>query len=263
MATHHQETRSDRDESDDGTLDGSGRGAVDGLERAASAMLGAALLLRGARRRSLRGLAAALAGGWLLYRGVAGNTRLRQALGADAATGHGLEERDKRRTTAGTADVERSITIDADPEELHEVWRDPEQLSRIVGHVGEVTAAGEDRWRWTVRGPRGRELTWETRIVEERPGELLRWESAADATVPNEGALRFAPAPGDRGTAVTLSVSFDPPGGALGTAALERLDVVPDALAGTALRRFKSLVETGEVPTTAANPSARGSGDLV
>jgi hypothetical protein len=42
---------------------------------------------------------------------------------------------------------------------------------------------------------------------------------------------------------------------------MERLDLVPNAAAGKALRRFKSLVETGEMPTLEGNPSARGSGD--
>jgi hypothetical protein len=44
---------------------------------------------------------------------------------------------------------------------------------------------------------------------------------------------------------------------------MRRLGVVPDALASKALHRFKSLVETGEVPTLEANPSARGKGDLL
>jgi len=34
-------------------------------------------------------------------------------------------------------------------------------------------------------------------------------------------------------------------------------DIAANALAGKAVRRLKALVETGEAPTTAYNPSAR------
>jgi len=147
--------------------------------------------------------------------------------------------------------------------ELYELWRDPEQFTRIMGHVGEITASDEDSYHWTVEGPGGRELTWEPRVVEAEPGELVRWETKGDAVLSSEGAVRFEPAPGDRGTVVTLSVSFDPPGGTLGNAALERLGIVPETLVGQALSRFKSLAETGEIPTLEENPSARGRGDLL
>jgi uncharacterized membrane protein len=56
---------------------------------------------------------------------------------------------------------------------------------------------------------------------------------------------------------VKLRFRFDPPGGVLGDAAIKRFGVVPGTLTSKALRRFKSLAETGEIPTTERNPSAR------
>ena len=75
--------------------------------------------------------------------------------------------------------------------------------------------------------------------------------------MPNEGSIRFRPAPGDWGTKVRLRFRFASPSGVLGEAASKLLNVVPSMLAGKALRRFKSLAETGEIPTTEHNPSAR------
>jgi hypothetical protein len=43
----------------------------------------------------------------------------------------------------------------------------------------------------------------------------------------------------------------------LGEVASKLLNVVSGMLTGKALRRFKSLAETGEIPTTEHNPSAR------
>lgn len=199
--------------------------------------------------------------------------------------------------------VQRSITVEKPADELTEFWHDPEHLSRIFGPTMEVTVVderdaeagggsgdrdedgaegevedgdedsdesesegrgdGENRYRWTADGPLGRQLSWETELVEKRPGERLRWETLEDAAVPHMGTVRFRPAPGDRGTEVTFGIHVDPPGGAVGDAIMNRTSLVPKTLVGTALRRFKSLAETGEIPTLEQNPSARGKGDLL
>jgi uncharacterized membrane protein len=241
-----------------GTTDGS-EGATLASARPASAgdvartgrvgalAFGGALVAAGLGRRSLGGLAAALGGAWVVHR-----------------TAVGRDRRSGRET--GNADpptVEGVVTVARPAGELHERWHDPEALSRVMGGFAEVASVGGDRWRWTAGAPFGRNVTWETRIVEDRPGELLRWVSIEGSMPSAEGSVRFQPAPADRGTEVTLRLRFDPPGGALGDAAMRRLGVVPDALASKALHRFKSLVETGEVPTLEANPSARGKGDLL
>lgn len=226
------------------------------VERMASAVLGGALLTLGLGRRSIGGTAIALASGELLYRGISGRRHVLRALGLGTA---GPREQHEAGAQAEPPEVQRSFTIGKSAEELHRFWREPQNLSRIMGHFAEITAAGEDRLHWRVHGPFGKSLEWDTRIVEERPGELLRWESLEGAELPNQGSVRFRPAPGSWGTEVTLHIRFEPPGGALGEALMKRLSIVPSMLALRALRRFKSLVETGEIPTTAHNPSARAS----
>lgn len=213
-----------------------------GATRIASAVAGAGLVALGTRRRSLGGAAASLAGGWLLYRAVEG-----------------------RRPDAETLAVERAITVGRPADELYDYWHDPEQLSRILSPAVRVDADrdGEGRWRWEVDAPGGRTVTWRTEITEDRPGEALEWASADDALVPNQGSVEFRPAPGDRGTEVTLRFRLDAPVGSLGGAVADRVDAVPKAFATKALHRFKSLAETGEIPTLETNPSGRGRGDLV
>ncbi|MXV61249.1 DUF2892 domain-containing protein [Natronorubrum sp. JWXQ-INN-674] len=230
-------------------------------ERAASVVLGIVLLFRGLRRRSLGGVATAAAGGALLSRGVRGRSRLYRLLGVNTAAG---DERPDAESTDAPS-IERTITVGKPADELAAFCREPEQFNQIVGEFADVseTTGNEGRLSWHIDGPLGQEIEWETELVEERPGELLRWASVDGATVPHEATVRFQPAPGDRGTQVTLRIQSDPPGGSLGNAALERLGVVPSALAGTALDRFKSLAETGEIPTIDANPSGRGKGDLI
>lgn len=224
--------------------------------RAIEGLVGTALLAGGFQRRSLQGGAMAVAGAGLLTRAVGGPSRLRAALGRDGEPAGETE-------SAAETSVGRAVTVGKPAEELYAAWRDPETFSRVMDHVADVSSVGENRFQWTVHGPYGRDIGWESHVVESEPGSRLRWETPTDAVLPNEGEVRFEPAPGDRGTTVTLSVSFDPPGGTLGAAALEQFDIAPAALAGVALDRFKSLAESGEIPTLEGNPSARGSGDVV
>lgn len=226
-------------------------------ERAPSAVLGAALLLLGLGRRSLGGTAVALAGGGLLYRGLRGHCHLYDALGINTA-----QPAANQQTGASTdaPEVARSITVDKPAEELYRLWREPETLSRIMGDFAEATQAGEDRQHWTVRMPRGRSLAWDSQVVEDRPGEFLRWQSLEGTSLPNEGSVRFGPAPGNRGTQVMFRMRFDPPGGAIGKWAVKLLGMAPRALATKALYRFKNLAETGEIPTLKRNPAARDGG---
>ncbi|WP_415379726.1 SRPBCC family protein [Halosimplex sp. TS25] len=226
--------------------------------RAAAGIAGGALLLYGISKRSVRGLAAAVAGGWLLNRAIRGG---------DSAGGSGNWSSRREQSPTGAPldapDVQRSITIERPAEELYDRWRDPETHEQIWAHFAAVEQTGEDRQHWAVIGPRDTTVEWDAETVAAEPGEFLRWKSLPGARVPNEGSVRFESRADGESTEVTLHLRFDPPGGRVGTALMERFDLLPDAAAGTALRRFKSLVETGEIPTLERNPSARGEGDLL
>jgi uncharacterized membrane protein len=229
--------------------------ASDRMRRAGSIVFGVVLFLRGLGQRSVRGVVMALVGAGLIARTLRG--------------GPGRDRSDSTRLPSPESEepiptaVSRSTTIGASADELYEAWHDPETFSRVMGDFAEVTSADGDRYQWTVHGPAAISPSWETKVVEDEPGDVIRWESPPDATVPNGGSVRFRPAAGDRGTVVTLSLEFDPPGGTVGNTVLKRLDIVPETLAGHALGRFKSLVESGEIPSLDGNPSGRGRGDLL
>jgi uncharacterized membrane protein len=73
--------------------------------------------------------------------------------------------------------------------------------------------------------------------------------------------VRFRPAPNDLGTEVTLSLRFEPQAVPLGSAMAALFGGAPGKLLATkALHRFKSLAETGEVPTLTRQPAARHDG---
>ncbi len=220
------------------------------------ALLGGALLVAGLRRGSGDGLVLALAGGDLLCKGVTGR-HLHEALAFRPGDGAQLQG---TASTPTVPEVERTLTIGAPADELYRLWRQPETPNRVMGHVGEVTVRSEDEAHWVVHGPLGQTWEWDTRIVEEQPGERVRWESLPGAAFPNEGEVSFRPGPADWGTETTLRVRFDPPGGLVGDAALKLAGPAPKLFLGQALRRFKSLAETGEIPTLYRQPAARNDG---
>lgn len=221
------------------------------VERRISAILGGTLLLQSLTRRSPalgeKALAAAL-----LYRGISGHSFLYQGLGISTANEqHGQAD--------NTPEVERSITIEKSADELYRFWRAPQNLSQIMGDLGEVTEMGNGLTHWVVQGPWNRRIEWDTQFVEERPGELLRWKSVDGSPYPNEGSVQFRSAPRDWGTEVTLHFRFDAPGGTLSNNVVNSVIIIPRLLVEKALRRFKSLAESGEYPTLKHNPAARPS----
>jgi uncharacterized membrane protein len=154
-------------------------------------------------------------------------------------------------------EVKRSITIGKAADVLSDRWVDPTTLPRIMAGFATVEALGDGRMHWRVEGPLGRAYEWDSETVEDRRGEGIAWRSLPDAAISHNGSIQFRPAIGDRGTVATLRLRFDRPGG-VGNAALKLLGTTPmDLAVDWALRRFKSLVETGEIPTTRSQPAAR------
>lgn len=219
-------------------------------ERVISAVGGGVLLGFGLKRGSLAGTAMGIAGGDLLARGLTGHSVIYQLLGT-RTTGDASSE-----AMPEQPEIVRAVTILKPAADLYHQWRDPKQLSRIMGNEFEVTPSGDHQVHWAVKTPVGKTIEWDARITEDAPGERIAWQSDDGAPIPNRGAVEYQSAPIDRGTEVTLHLRFDPPGGALGDTVAKVLGFAPAILAMNALRRAKSLAETGETPTS-AGPAAR------
>jgi uncharacterized membrane protein len=150
-----------------------------------------------------------------------------------------------RRLAAKVVDVlprraaEQTVTIAASRERIEQFWRDPGEMSVVLGDIAQVDSVGSDRFRWRLLT--ASDVTWESRLVSEPDG--LRFVG----TDGNELAVRLRSAPQDLGTEVTLRLKTPAPGMLSGAAAFK------------ALYRLRALLQTGEVPTLRSNPSARAS----
>ena len=154
-----------------------------------------------------------------------------------------MPEDDKAPTLA-------SVTINRPVAEVYATFRDFSGLPRFMDNLVRVDAIDAKRSHWVAKAPAGRTVEWDARIIEEQDGALIAWESEPGADVPNSGRVVFHDA-GARGTVVTAEIAYDPPGGAIGKLVAKLFQREPAIQARRDMRRFKQLLETGEVATGA------------
>lgn len=150
--------------------------------------------------------------------------------------------------------VEKSVTINRSPEELYSFWRNLENLPRFMGHAQSITEIGDGVSHWVVKTAHGRTLEWDARLIEDKPGQMLSWQSLEGADVDSAGSVWFTPATGGRGTVVKVAMKYSPPGGKLGAVVAKFLGEDGEKQIAEDLFRLKSLLETGETPTTTGQP---------
>ena len=165
-----------------------------------------------------------------------------------------------RRKARHGALVGRTVTVNRPSQELYEFWRDFSNLPRFMDNIRSVETLDERRSRWTIKGPAGTSIAFVSRITADEPGRLIAWESEEGADVRNSGRIEFMDAGSDRGTMVRATISYEPPAGTPGRMIAKLLQREPNVQARRDLRRFKQLMETGEV-TSSASPSGRRSED--
>ena len=71
------------------------------------------------------------------------------------------------------------------------------------------------------------------------------WSEGGDES--REATVTFAPAPGAQGTEIRAELTYTPKAGKLGTAAQRLTHKSPGQMLGQDLKRFKMMIETGEV----------------
>jgi uncharacterized membrane protein len=144
--------------------------------------------------------------------------------------------------------VGRSVLINKPRQEVYAFWRDFSNLPRFMRAVDTIETEGS-LTRWTVKAPVGQTVTLVTEVTEDVPGSTIAWRSTDESDIKTEGRVTFADAPGDRGTAVTADIRYEPPAGNVGRLAAKLFGAEPNIQARHELKRFKMLLEAGEVAT--------------
>ena len=227
------------------------------VERWASVLGGVALAVYGVERRGASGAVLALAGAELLRRGISGHCVLYDTLGITTTERDGVSTLPYRDgpTSRGAVlqarhaiKIERSVTVNRPPAECYAMWRDPANLPRFMEYLEHCESVGPDRTRWSISLPGGKSIDWTAVVINDIPNELIAWKSEEGADVANAGSVHFRPLEGGRGTEVRLIMEAEPPGhGAMPRSLAKLIGRAPDAVVQSDLRRFKQLMETGDV----------------
>lgn len=207
------------------------------VERIASAAIGSWLLLSSfGRKRSLLGRSTKLSlAGYLLYRGISGNCPLYTSMGI-------------RGEEPKVIELRTSLTVNKPKEEVYRFWRKLENLPRFMEHLKIVKEMDNKRSHWEAKIPGNiGTIEWDAEITEERPGELIAWQSVDNATIYNAGNVTFRDAPNGRGTELMARIIYQPPAGSAGTAAAKLLNPLFEKMVKADIMRFKQLMETGEL----------------
>lgn len=150
-------------------------------------------------------------------------------------------------SAARQVSVRETITINKPIEQVYGFWRSLENLPRFMQHLERVDVVDSRRSHWRARGPAGIPVEWDAEIVDERDQELLAWQSVPGSRLSHHGMVRFRHAPGARGTEVRIHLEYTPPAGALGRSIGWLFGRNPEQQVQEDLRRFKQLLETGEI----------------
>jgi uncharacterized membrane protein len=222
------------------------------FERWASMAAGTALAIYGFSRLRSRGWLYAAFGGLLLRRGVTAHCDVYEALGMNTAGTAG----DTRAALRGPRGVNvlESVTINQPIEILYRFWRNLENLPRFMRHLESVERVTDTISHWRAKGPVGSTVEWDAEIHNEVPNKLIGWRSLEGADVVSAGSVNFDATADGRGTRVTVHLQYSPPGGKVGAAVARLFGRDAATEIREDLRRFKQLVEAGEVATTAGQP---------
>ena len=151
-----------------------------------------------------------------------------------------------------------TVTVGRPAQELYDEWRDFTRFPRFMENVDSVEKLDAKRSRWTIKAPLGSTVELVTAITEDRSGRAIGWQSEPESQIQVEGRVEFLDAPPGRGTYVRLIMRYSPPGGVVGKGIAKLLQREPKIQTRRDLKRFKSLMETGEIATN-ASPSGRSS----
>ena len=152
----------------------------------------------------------------------------------------------------GKSATAQAVTINKPVSEVYGYFRNFANLPTFMENVVSIDVEDDKLSHWVVKAPAGQTVEWNARVTEEQVDRAIAWTSEPGASVANSGRIEFRDA-GKRGTVVSLTILYDPPGGFIGKLIAKMFQREPAIQARRDLNRFKQLMETGEIATSAMN----------
>ena len=207
---------------------------------------GALLLMVGASRRSAYGACLAVASGPLLYRGIIGHW--------PAVLNNHVRTDDTKAAPGGARGVHvwEAVRVERPVAEVWRFWRRLKNLPRFMTHLDRVAETSERQSHWVAAGPAGLAVEWDAEIINEVENQILAWRSLPGSDVVTAGSVNFDAVRGGRSTQVRVHLQYAPPAGKAGAFIASLFGREPSQTIREDLRRFKQLLEAGEIPRATA-----------
>jgi len=157
----------------------------------------------------------------------------------------------------GGVELRASIAINKPAEELFRFCHELENLPRLMSHVQSVRQQG-GRTHWRAKLATGTEIAWDSEITHDQPNTRLAWKSVEGSPIDTQGSVEFSPLTTDRGTLVRLQIIYKP-AGVLDSSLAHAFSALHEQMLREDLRRFKQLMEAGEIASTLGQSAGRRS----
>ncbi len=138
--------------------------------------------------------------------------------------------------------IEESVDVAVPVRAAYDQWTQFEEFPRFMEGVDQVEQLNDTTLRWTA-DIGGRTKSWEAKITEQRPDQVVAWKSIGGA--PNDGVVTFQPIDRER-TRVKLALDVQPEGPVESTG--DALGFVKRRVEGD-LKRFKDFIEHRGTPS--------------
>lgn len=258
--------RKGQNEDDQGGYESNGSSQDQGMSKYATAAAGAGLVLWGMKRGGLTGLALSSLGGTLLWRGAQEcdlmNTVLEKTGLSDIADQ--IKGDGGGRVTSGVIHSRCTMLINRPAEELYDIWRDTQGLTRFFSHVDEIEDTHDNRSRWTATVLKAGQVTWESQIDQEHRPHHFSWHSMDGSVIDTHGSISFNQRAGSDATEVTLESHTHLPGGKIGHITAKAIGADPAWEVKDALHNLKEFAEgqgqEGQDRAQGSGKSGRSSG---
>src|SRR6516162_7346280 len=89
--------------------------------------------------------------------------------------------------------IEGRVTIKRPVKKVFEFYRNFKNLPSFLGDVMAIDEIGPATSRWTIKGPLAIQAQWTIRVTEERPNELIRYETESSPALKTYSEIYFAP----------------------------------------------------------------------
>lgn len=144
--------------------------------------------------------------------------------------------------------VESKVKIRRPRMQVWNAWAPLVDLPKFLSHVDRVEDLGNGRSRWVGKATQyGGTVEWIAEEVDRVEGRSIRWRTITGQPVHQNGEIRFEDAPNGYDTIVRLNLGFEPTASPT-QAVAAFVSALPRRLAKNELKRFKSFLETGQIP---------------